>query len=102
MTHRVPRLALALAASLTLSACAWMEGGTGWQTLLDGNRGLENFDALGGANWRAEADGIVADRRATNDTSNYLASRAVSRDFPLRVGFWVSEDATSGLYVRCT
>ncbi len=45
----------------TLAACAGMSSSksdAGWITLLDGAKGLENWERIGAANWRA-ADGVV-------------------------------------------
>jgi hypothetical protein len=90
------------AASATLAGCAMLPGDAGWQTLIDGGKGMENFTTVGGANWRAEADAIVADRRPDALGTHYLATRNSYQDFQLRAEFWVSEDANSGLYVRCS
>jgi len=92
---------LALAAGLGLAACTTMPGSGDWETLIDGPRGMENFTNMGGANWRAEGDAIVADRRPGNEPTYYLATNKTYRDFQVHAEFWVSEDANSGLYVRC-
>ena len=59
---------LVLATALLLAACssmpAWVPG-SGWNTLIDGDKGLENFNRIGDANWRAEGGAIVADRAKT-------------------------------------
>src|SRR4051812_29155754 len=68
-------LALALAAGALLAACAQMGMGQGWQTLIDGGKGMDNFVSLGGANWRAEADAIVADRRPDALGTHYLTTK---------------------------
>jgi len=34
----------------------------GWITLIDGAKGLENWNRVGDANWRAEDGAIVADK----------------------------------------
>src|SRR5688572_33475043 len=51
-----------VAAALALAACSsmpsWMPG-SGWTTLSDGDKGLENFERVGDANWRAEGGAIV-------------------------------------------
>jgi hypothetical protein len=94
--------AIAIAATLALGGCAWVQSATGWQTLIDGGRGMENFVNLGGANWRAEADAIVADRRPGTDGTQYLTTKATYRNFQVHAEFWVSEDANSGIYMRCT
>jgi hypothetical protein len=74
----------------------------GWQTLIDGGKGMENFVTMGGANWRAEADAIVADRRPDTLGTHYLTTKQSFKDFELRAEFWVSEDANSGIYMRCS
>ncbi|QJW85667.1 DUF1080 domain-containing protein [Ramlibacter terrae] len=93
---------LAAVAGAALSGCAMLPGGGGWQTLIDGGKGMDNFTTVGGANWRAEADGIVADRRPDTLGTHYLTTRNSYKDFELKAEFWVSEDANSGIYVRCT
>ncbi|HEY1230505.1 MAG TPA: DUF1080 domain-containing protein [Ramlibacter sp.] len=95
------RAVLALAAAAALAGCAGMRQG-GWQTLIDGGKGLENFDRLGTANWRAEPDALVADSRTGTEPYNYLATKSPYKDFELRAEFWVSDDANSGVYMRCS
>ena len=34
----------------------------GWTTLIDGTKGLDNWNRVGDANWRAEDGAIVADK----------------------------------------
>lgn len=92
----------ALAAACTLAGCASLQSGDDWQTLIDGGRGMENFTNLGEANWHPERDAIVADKRLTSDDNNYLATKATYKDFHIRAEFWVSDDANSGLYLRCS
>jgi hypothetical protein len=56
---------LVIATGLLVAACsslpAWVPG-SGWTTLIDGEKGLENFTREGDANWRAEGGAIVADK----------------------------------------
>jgi hypothetical protein len=92
---------LSLAAAALVAGCASMHHDAGWQTLIDGNRGMENMVSLGGANWHAVADGIVADKRPDNLPTHYLATKQAYKDFQVRAEFWVSDDANSGIYVRC-
>jgi hypothetical protein len=97
------RLALQVAAAATvLTACSTLPGHAGWQTLIDGNKGMENMVSLGGANWHVEADANVADKRPDNQPTHYLATKQTYKDFQLRAEFWVSEDANSGIYMRCS
>ncbi|MDB5956071.1 DUF1080 domain-containing protein [Ramlibacter sp.] len=100
--QKITKAAIALAAAAALAGCAMPRGSGDWETLIDGGRGMDNFDNMGGANWRAEADAIVADRRPGTEPTYYLATKKTYHDFEVRAEFWVSEDANSGLYVRCT
>lgn len=93
---------LVLGTTAALAGCAAMHGGEGWQTLIDGGKGLDNFDRLGSANWHAEPDALVADHRIGTEPTNYLATHDRYKDFQLRVEFWVSDDANSGVYMRCS
>lgn len=91
---------LAIAAAVLLAACesmpSWMPGG-GWTTLIDGDKGLENFERVGDANWRAEGGAIVADK----GKGGFLLSKNSYKDFQLRVEFWPDHNANSGIYTRC-
>ena len=56
------KYAMAVAAVvLAFAGCAQMQRmtGMGWETLVDGDKGLENFNRVGDANWRAEGGAIV-------------------------------------------
>jgi hypothetical protein len=69
----------------------------GWTTLLDGDKGLENFERVGDVNWRAEDGAIVGDK----GKGGFLKSKNSYKDFVLRVEFWAAENANSGIYMRC-
>jgi Domain of Unknown Function (DUF1080) len=88
-------------AALLLAACssmpAWMPGG-GWTTLIDGEKGVDNFTPVGDANWRAEDGAIVADK----GKGGFLLSKDSYRDFQLRIEFWAAHNANSGIYLRCS
>jgi hypothetical protein len=91
---------LAISAALLLAACSsmpsWMPG-SGWTTLIDGDKGLENFTRVGDANWRAQDGAIVAD----NGKGGFLLSKEAYSDFQLRAEFWAEHNANSGIYMRC-
>jgi hypothetical protein len=73
----------------------------GWDTLLDGSKGFtENWDRIGDANWRV-VDGIVQADSGEKGKSSYLMTKQPYGDFMLRAEFWVSDDANSGIYMRC-
>ena len=71
---------------------------SGWVTLLDGENGMENFNRLGDANWAAR-DGVI--EATAGSGASFLVTRESYGDYTLRVEFWVSDDANSGLYLRC-
>jgi len=85
-----------LGAALMLTACAHMGDG-GWVTLVDGDKGLENWNRVGDANWRAEGGAIVADR----GKGGYLVSKASYTDFEIRAEFWAEAKTNSGIFIRC-
>jgi hypothetical protein len=76
---------------------AWVPG-SGWTTLVDGESGLDNFERVGDANWRAEEGAIVADK----GKGGFLLSKTSYKDFDLRVEFWADHTTNSGIYVRCS
>lgn len=69
------------------------------EKLIDGSNGLDNFSQLGTANWLVE-DGAI---RATQGTGgpSYLVTKSAYSDFHLVVEFWASDDANSGIFMRC-
>lgn len=90
--------ALSVAAAAALAGCAG-SGSSGWQTLVDNGKGLENFDRFRVANWQVKDDAIFADSGGKEPA--YLVTRRSYSDFEIRVEFWASHDANSGIFVRC-
>jgi Domain of Unknown Function (DUF1080) len=91
---------LVVAAALTLAACSSMPSwvpGSGWKTLVDGDKGLENFDRVGDANWRAEGGAIVADKAANG---GFLVTKGSYKDFQIRAEFWADHGTNSGIFMR--
>ncbi|MBI2210194.1 MAG: DUF1080 domain-containing protein [Deltaproteobacteria bacterium] len=89
-----------LAVALTAFGCAEMQFGqsdAGWVTLIDGSRGLENWNRIGDANWRAEDGAIVADK----GKGGYLVSKSSYKDFQIRAEFWADHTTNSGIFMRC-
>ena len=93
-------LCAGFAVALSLAGCAMVDSAQGWTTLIDGDKGMENFTTLGDANWRPLDGAIQADKRA-GKTPGYLLSKSAYSDFQIRVEFWASDDANSGIYMRC-
>jgi hypothetical protein len=89
--------ALTLAAGL--SACANMSMPFGWTTLVDGQKGMENFKRVGDANWSA-GDGVIQATAGGKDPG-YLVTNNSYKDFMLKAEFWASDDANSGVFLRC-
>jgi hypothetical protein len=91
---------LVLATALLLAACSSMPSwvpGSGWTTLIDGDKGLDNFQRVGDANWRAEGGAIVADKAAT---AGYLLTKNAYKDFQIRAEFWADHGTNSGIFMR--
>lgn len=91
----------AATAIAALAACAQMKGmmpGGGWETLIDGEKGLDNFNAVGDANWRPEGGAIVADR----GKGGYLVTKKSYGDFEIRAEFYAQSDTNSGVFLRCS
>jgi hypothetical protein len=95
---RLSRIAAGLLVASMVAGCAYGLR-SGWVTLLDG-RNLDNWTQVGGANWRI-VDGVVVADKANAKASGFLLSKESYKDFDLRVEFWVSDDANSGIYMRC-
>ena len=84
-------------AALALVSCSSMPGQASWTTLVDGASGLDNFDRVGDANWRAEDGAIVADKAKV---ASYLVSRNSYRDFQIKAEFWADHTTNSGIFIR--
>lgn len=101
MTQRVYKIAML--AALALAGCTGMSPSAdgGWTTLLDGAKGFdENWQRIGAANWRI-VDGVAQADTGEKGKSSYLMTKKAYGDFMLRAEFWVSDDANSGIYMRC-
>ena len=85
-----------------LLALAWLAlvapaiARTGFETLLDG-RSLAGWTRVGEPAWRVGHGAVSADA----GPATFLVSNGSYRDFELRVEFWVSDDANSGVFIRC-
>lgn len=91
-----------LGAAAALAGCASMQSGgsgSGWQSLVKGTAGLENFNQVGAANW-AGVDGAIRADGGGKETA-YLVTRSSYSDFMLKAEIWASEDVNSGIFIRC-
>jgi len=89
---------------LSLFGCTNMSGQSdgGWITLIDGAKGLDNWNRIGHGNWRAENGAIVADGKVGGKENGYLVTKNTYRDFQIRAEFWASHDANSGIFIRAS
>jgi 3-keto-disaccharide hydrolase len=72
---------------------------SGWVALFDG-KSLDGWDQVGESNWRVEDGAIVVDKMAGKD-AGYLVSKNSYKNFIVRVEFFPSDNANSGIYFRC-
>src|SRR4029078_207586 len=71
-----------------------------WETLFDG-KSLDQWDQVGGSNWHIVERAVVADQIADKNVAGYLVSKKPYKNFIVRIEFWPSHDANSGIYFRC-
>lgn len=69
------------------------------EVLIDGEQGMDNFTIVGTANWAA-VDGAIQATESEGGAS-WLVTKKAYDDFRVIVEFWASEDANSGIYMRC-
>jgi hypothetical protein len=101
------KFAFAVVSSVIAAACAaflflapaWSQSGDGWIVLLDG-KNMGDWDKVGETNWRLEDGAVVADKKPEKDTA-HLVSKAKYKDFQIYAEFWASDDANSGIFLRC-
>jgi hypothetical protein len=93
---------LALTVTLVLVGFAGFQlpyvasGQDGFKTLLDGTS-MKGWNVVGNANWTV-ADGAV---QATSG-SGFLVTPESYSDFQITADVWVSDDANSGIFIRCS
>jgi hypothetical protein len=68
-----------------------------FKSLFNG-KNTDGWTPIGDANWRVEKGVLTADKGAIS----FLVSKDSYRDFDLRAELWVSPDANSGIFIRCT
>jgi hypothetical protein len=99
----MPRWPVLAAAALVAGLAAFTashptSAQSGWTALFDG-KSTDQFSPIGDANWRVEDGVLVADKASK---ISYLVSKQEYGDFEIRAEFWVSDDANSGIFIRCT
>jgi len=99
----------ALAIALLFSAIATVQytntasgqaGSDGWITLFDG-KNLDHWQGDGSATFKIEDGSVIATDKKDPKVAAYLVSKESYKDFQVRAEFWVSDDANSGVFIRC-
>ena len=67
---------------------------------LDGGN-LDHWQGDGNANFAIDDGSIVAKDRKDAKTTAFLISKDEYKDFQIYAEFWVSNDANSGIFIRC-
>jgi hypothetical protein len=93
------RLASIFCAAIAVALGGCATGGSGWTTLVDGAKGMDNFNVVGEADWAA-VDGAIQATQG-GKTPSYLVTKNSYKDFAIRVEFWASDNANSGVFLRC-
>jgi len=86
-------------AAIDLAPRASGQTGPGWTTLID-DKTMGDWDRVGESNWRLEDGGVVADKLTSKDSA-HLVTKASYKDFQIYAEFWASDDANSGIFIRC-
>jgi hypothetical protein len=99
------RLFAVVAATLVVGFAMWhspqASGQAAWTPLFNG-KNFNGWDKVGQSNWRIEDGAMVADKNAAPKGAGFVVSKNSYGDFQLRVEFWASDDANSGVYMRCS
>lgn len=91
-----------LTGAVSLCGCAAQPStvtSSGWQSLVAGTTGMNNFISVGMANWVARDGAIQAEIKEKE--AGYLVSKSTYGDFMIKAEFWVSDNANSGIFIRC-
>ena len=77
------------------------QAGGGWTVLFDG-KNLDHWDSDNSATFKIEDGAVIAtDKKDPKATASYLISKKSYKNFIVRAEFWVSDDANTGIYMRC-
>ena len=102
----IPKFTLAIGlavlafVAISFAPPAFSQTGPGWITLLDG-KNMGDWDRAGETNWRLENGAVVADKKPAKGTA-HLVSKNKYKNFQVYVEFWASDDANSGIFLRCS
>jgi hypothetical protein len=96
MTFAVTLLGFAAATFIAPKAVSQESG---WITLFDG-KSMNGWSPVGESNWHIEDGVLIADKLGSKELA-YLVNSNSYKNFIVRVEFWPSDDANSGIYFRC-
>jgi hypothetical protein len=99
MTRAFTALAALLLVGFAAINGANSQTGPGWITLVDGKT-MGDWNRVGETNWRMEDGALVADKKTSKGTA-HLVSKKTYKDFQVYAEFWASDDANSGIFIRC-
>jgi hypothetical protein len=88
-------LAMSLSAIVAALQSVPVDAQGGAVTLFDGSS-LKGWDIVGDANWEIVEGAVQATRGA-----GYLVTPMPYGDFQITLDFWVTDDANSGVFIRC-
>jgi hypothetical protein len=97
---------IAIAALLGIAAFQYADkasgqAGDGWIALFDG-KNLDQWEAAATPEVSyAIEDGAVVARKMDPKKTAFLVSKQKYKDFQIVAEFWVSDDANSGVFIRC-
>jgi hypothetical protein len=101
MTRLFTAITAMLLVGLAIVTSANSQTGPGWIQLFDGKT-LNGWTPMNDeVEWRIEDGALVADKKK-GKTNPSLVSKNSYKDFEIYAEFWVSDDANSGIYIRCT
>lgn len=92
---------IAAVSVVALSACSHLGVDRSWTTLIDGPKGLENFQRVGNADWQTDNESVMASRK-NGPADGYLVTPTSYGDFEIHAEFWADENANSGIFLRCS
>lgn len=101
--QRLSKLTAVFAVGLSVvTAGVWATGKaeSGWVSLFDGKAIGSEWNQVGDSNWRVE-DGVIVADKLTSEDAAHLVTKNSYKDFQLYVEFWSSDDANSGVFLRC-
>jgi hypothetical protein len=100
MTHMTRTLALTIALMFAgvggLGISDELSAQVDWTTLFDGKT-LKGWNVVGDANWEV-VEGLLQASKGTG----FLVTPVAYGDFQITLDFWVSDDANSGVFIRCS